>query len=255
MNENIFRKNEALNLCLACKFFNHTSRFLLFLDTGYTISPEERFKGATLAFIGKAGKREEVSYLCDDQIFEVLKSYKGSPNKKSVRVRTRTCNQKEVYADDLIDYDIEENGVYLVYAKKYDKNIYYFIDHRRLIIFTFGEIEYLDRTPRIGRILDFLKIRNGLHKTYYDNGELMAEINYKYGQRQGIAKWYYEDGNILFEAEYVDGKPEGAIKSYNRDGRLAFDGKYIDGIRGFFKEYDAKGDLSAERYYEKGYNE
>ncbi len=35
---------------------------------------------------------------------------------------------------------------------------------------------------------------NGVHREYYESGEVQFERNYKNGQRDGVAKEYYEDG-------------------------------------------------------------
>ena len=36
----------------------------------------------------------------------------------------------------------------------------------------------------------------GVVKSYYENGNLEAESNWKDGKQNGIAKWYYENGKL-----------------------------------------------------------
>jgi antitoxin component YwqK of YwqJK toxin-antitoxin module len=47
---------------------------------------------------------------------------------------------------------------------------------------------------------------NGIYKSYYDNGQLEAEVNYIDGLRQGIYKLYHSNGQLWNEVNYIDGK-------------------------------------------------
>ena len=42
--------------------------------------------------------------------------------------------------------------------------------------------------------------------TYYNNGNLEFEGEYKNGKRDGKGKKYYDNGNLKFEGEYKNGK-------------------------------------------------
>ena len=52
---------------------------------------------------------------------------------------------------------------------------------------------------------------NGIHKTYYENGQLESESNYKNGKHNGVSKSYYENGK------------EVSSKLFNQNGKLEFD--------------------------------
>jgi antitoxin component YwqK of YwqJK toxin-antitoxin module len=40
------------------------------------------------------------------------------------------------------------------------------------------------------------EIKNGLIKTYYKNGKLEVECEYKNNVKEGIYKYYYENGQL-----------------------------------------------------------
>ncbi len=53
--------------------------------------------------------------------------------------------------------------------------------------------------------------KNGLYKTYYENGRLGSEINYKNGELEGVEKSYYINGNIKREVIWKNNE---AISGY-----------------------------------------
>ncbi|MFC1645896.1 toxin-antitoxin system YwqK family antitoxin [Candidatus Omnitrophota bacterium] len=61
-------------------------------------------------------------------------------------------------------------------------------------------------------------IRDGVHKEYYENGNLRSEISYKDGMWHGSFKTYYENGNLIEERNYVNGKLDGIRRQYDEDG-------------------------------------
>jgi antitoxin component YwqK of YwqJK toxin-antitoxin module len=48
--------------------------------------------------------------------------------------------------------------------------------------------------------------KNGIYKSYWDNGQLEAEVNYIDGLTQRIFKSYHLNGKIFFEINYIEGK-------------------------------------------------
>ena len=48
--------------------------------------------------------------------------------------------------------------------------------------------------------------KNGIYKSYYDNGQLREEVNYINGKENGILKTYHENGQLWKEVNYIDGK-------------------------------------------------
>ena len=52
----------------------------------------------------------------------------------------------------------------------------------------------------------------GSWKTFYENGELKNEGNYKDGKAEGLGKTYDENGKLKAEVNFKDGKVEGKYK-------------------------------------------
>ena len=74
-------------------------------------------------------------------------------------------------------------------------------------------------------------VRNGLSKSYYKNGRLKREWNFKNGVRNGIQKNYYGDGSISDETETKNGVQNGYMRIYSRDGRLEKEVYYKEGTQ------------------------
>ena len=49
-------------------------------------------------------------------------------------------------------------------------------------------------------------IRDGISKSYYENGKLEQEGTFKYGRPKGTFKYYIENGKLILEETYKDGK-------------------------------------------------
>ena len=90
----------------------------------------------------------------------------------------------------------------------------------------------------------------GIIKSYYDNGNLKFEVNYKDGKGNGIVKIYYPNGNLESEANFKDGKKEGLFKGYYENGNIRIEGNYKDDkLEGLSKRYYENGNLIAQYYY------
>ena len=55
---------------------------------------------------------------------------------------------------------------------------------------------------------------------YYENGEVKEKSNYKDGTREGEESWYYENGQLKGKSNYKDGKEDGESSEYREDGQL-----------------------------------
>ncbi len=88
---------------------------------------------------------------------------------------------------------------------------------------------------------------NGIYKSYYENGQLKTEENYKYGKLEGVAKAYDESGKPKMEINYKNGIREGVVKFYNKNGKLKTELNYKNGkIWGIYKQYSDNGQLELE---------
>jgi antitoxin component YwqK of YwqJK toxin-antitoxin module len=80
-------------------------------------------------------------------------------------------------------------------------------------------------------IFDKKLVRNGLSKSYYKNGLLKREWNFKNGVRDGLQKNYYGDGSLSDETETKNGVQNGYMRIYSRDGKLEKEVYYKEGTQ------------------------
>jgi TonB family protein len=65
-----------------------------------------------------------------------------------------------------------------------------------------------------------ISAQDGLLKSFYSNGTVESEINFRDSVREGEAKFYFENGNIKEERNYTNGRVEGLVKLYTENGKL-----------------------------------
>ena len=53
-------------------------------------------------------------------------------------------------------------------------------------------------------IFNFLKKKDGLVKSWYPNGQLEYEFNYKDGKIDGLSNWWYDNGQLETILHYKD---------------------------------------------------
>ena len=95
--------------------------------------------------------------------------------------------------------------------------------------------------------------QEGLVKSFYSNGNVDSEINYKDSVREGEAKFYYENGNIKEERNYLNGRVDGLVKIYADSGKLKEVFVIENGRReGPTNLFDVNGNYLADVYYEAG---
>ena len=68
---------------------------------------------------------------------------------------------------------------------------------------------------------------DGLHRTWYENGNVMKSIPYSKGMVHGTLKTYYESGGVFEEVEYNFGTPK-YMRVYREDGALADEKGFFD---------------------------
>jgi TonB family protein len=95
--------------------------------------------------------------------------------------------------------------------------------------------------------------QEGVMKTYFSNGNLETEINFKDSVREGEAKFYYENGAIKEERNYRNGKVEGIVKIYGVTAKLKEVFVIENGRReGPTNLFDENGIYQSDTYYEAG---
>ena len=84
--------------------------------------------------------------------------------------------------------------------------------------------------------------------TYYENGEVLSEINYKDENRDGQCIYYWENGQVFSEVNFKAGKTEGLYKSYYENGQLKEEGNYKYTDEGVYSRKDG----TWKTYYKNG---
>lgn len=93
----------------------------------------------------------------------------------------------------------------------------------------------------------------GLKRTYYTNGKVKFEVNFKNKKIDGCMKGYYKDGALQLESNYVDGKKEGFTKTYYKSGNMQSEANYVNGEMEYYKGYYENGKRSMEVNFENGH--
>ena len=70
----------------------------------------------------------------------------------------------------------------------------------------------------MGKIKD--KERDGLWKTYYEDGIPWSETHFKEGILEGSTKTWYKNGKVRFTGFYSDGEKSGTWFWYDKEGKL-----------------------------------
>ena len=83
---------------------------------------------------------------------------------------------------------------------------------------------------------------DGLHKDYYDNGQIEAQVEYKSGKMNGQSNYYYESGELQSEGMFKDDNREGVWKGYHKNGKLRKMCEFKNGeLSSLEEEWDENG--------------
>jgi antitoxin component YwqK of YwqJK toxin-antitoxin module len=97
---------------------------------------------------------------------------------------------------------------------------------------------------------------DGVGKVYYENGKVSTETNYKDGKHDGLMRTYYEDGTLKEEMGYKNDKLNGVMLSYYRNGKIEVEKTLTNGqLNGPSKHYDEDGNLEEELSFVNGVTE
>lgn len=120
---------------------------------------------------------------------------------------------------------------------------------------------FLRRTERQNRT-DKLGRKQGIWRTYHDNGITASEATYVDDRRNGLYKEYDRKGELTLLEKYDDGllvtdAEETTVldikNEYGSDGSIIGTGTYRDGKKhGVHRTYDETGSIVASSIYEKG---
>lgn len=96
-------------------------------------------------------------------------------------------------------------------------------------------------------ILKGTKLRHGVQKRFYSNGDIYSKIPYIRNVKNGVAYTYYKSYGksnpaVWKEQPYVNGKLDGLCKRYHEDGTLQAEYFYKSGLQAVgLKEFSKSG--------------
>ncbi len=96
-------------------------------------------------------------------------------------------------------------------------------------------------------------IKDGKYKTYYKNGTLKKEIEFKNGKLSGEYKEYYENGKLKTDGMLENGDKQGLTIEYYDNGNIKSKYNYVNNKEdGPFEEYFTNDTLSRKGTYKHG---
>jgi antitoxin component YwqK of YwqJK toxin-antitoxin module/Tfp pilus assembly protein PilF len=108
---------------------------------------------------------------------------------------------------------------------------------------------YLDKKDSLVPAIPFTGW-SGKMKTFFPNGNISAEMEYKDGVLDGKLKIYHTNGKLRLEKTRSYGVLEGPFAEYYPNGQMALTGTYLhDDLHGLYKEFNDKGIISEEWNY------
>ena len=98
--------------------------------------------------------------------------------------------------------------------------------------------------------------KDGVHKSWYRNGQIEAQGDYKNGKEIGVHNGWWINGQIYSEDFYVDGIKEGKSIRWHENGNKRFESNYKNGNKiGKDLAWLDNGSLVKELNYELGLKE
>jgi len=88
---------------------------------------------------------------------------------------------------------------------------------------------WYDDGKKLGECQEINGIIHGSHKTWFTNGKLDTEINFKDGKRHGLFASFYYNGDPYHICSYHEGEYHGNYKHWNGYGRLVVNIDYVMG--------------------------
>lgn len=88
-------------------------------------------------------------------------------------------------------------------------------------------------------------------RSYYRNKKVKSESSFKDGKRNGLSRSFNEQGQLMLELPYVDDKRSGQSKRFYETGGVYQTTEYVDDrIHGMQVKYRANGKIMSEAKFE-----
>lgn len=78
---------------------------------------------------------------------------------------------------------------------------------------------------------DEYELKQGLYESWYPNGQLREQINYKDGEKDGLYEWWFENGVLGFRGNYKEDELDGICEWWCENGKQMARINYKDGNR------------------------
>jgi antitoxin component YwqK of YwqJK toxin-antitoxin module len=99
-------------------------------------------------------------------------------------------------------------------------------------------------------IIVFLGCERGPESSYWENGKLKSELNYKGELLHGTCSWYYESGFPQMTAEYANNELNGKMTRWHENGQLQTVSYYKNNLLdSVFLTYSIDGKKIGSEYY------
>lgn len=149
-----------------------------------------------------------------------------------------------------------------------------------------SSLEMVENTDEAGVLKEQYTInpksqeKEGMYKSFDDDGKLIEEATYANGELHGERRLYYADGSVQSIETFEYGQHNGRFLNFHENGKVQLQGKYLNGNmegewrgyydngqlkeivpfinnneNGAFIEYHPNGNLKAEGNYLNGDNE
>ena len=107
-----------------------------------------------------------------------------------------------------------------------------------------GIKQYMSRQVLVKEVTFKNGVREGLMKSFYQDGRLRMTFWYENGLREDSSMWYYQEGQLFRSTPYKRDTIEGTQKQYYRSGRIKAKLNYIKGLRTpYLEEFTQEGKL------------
>lgn len=94
--------------------------------------------------------------------------------------------------------------------------------------------------------------QNGPYEKKHPNGQVSLTGEMRDGKREGLWKSFYEDGTPWSEGEYKNGVRHGKTVTWFENGKMRYEGVYTNGEQsGKWRYYNENGQLEKEIDHDK----
>lgn len=96
-------------------------------------------------------------------------------------------------------------------------------------------------------------IKHGVSKKFYPTGELLEEAEWRNGQQEGNYQVFFEDGQPYMQCKFSNNRRNGLCLVRFKNNRIEMEAFYVDNLRhGEWKFYNEQGDYLYSLEYDHG---